>query len=251
MWSSFGLALRLLTVIPVRSFPTHREGDARRAIVFFPLVGALIGSLIGLVWFVAARIWTDPLSLTPAILSAIAGLLVTGARGIMGAARTADGLAALADGDRMRAMTFIRDPHRGAAGVVTAAAGMLLRFALYSALPRAHAWQAIVVASVCGQWASSLCFSAFPFTVGWHNNEEDGRGLASAGMSEFVLASCVAIVCAAAWPVHGMYGLVAAAVLAMPAAQAINRALGAFSAPVAFGMGELGEVAALLMYSIP
>jgi adenosylcobinamide-GDP ribazoletransferase len=250
MWSSLELALRLLTAIPVRSFPERRAGESRRAIVFFPLVGALIGSLAGMVWFVAARVWTDPQSLVPAILSAIAGLLVTGARGIMGAARTADGLASLADGDRARAAALIRDPHRGAAGVVTAAAGIVLRVALYSALPRDHAWQAIVVSSVGGRWASSLCFAVFPFAAGWQS-EDIGRGLESAGMSEFVLASCVAIVCAALWPVHGIYGLVAAAILAMPAAQAINRALGGFSAPVAFGIGELGEVAALLVYSIP
>jgi len=250
MWSSLALALRLLTILPANSSTGEASADARRAVALFPLVGALVGSVAGLTFFIASRIWPDAASLVPPALTLIAGLVVTGARGIVGAARSADGLASLLEGDRSRALAIVRDPHRGAAGMVTASAGILLRFALLCAIPREHMWQGLLVAAACGQWASAVCFTAYPLVSGGLHVEE-GRGLSGTGMNEFLLATGVAILCAAVWPVRGLLALVAAAVLVVPLAQVTTRAFGGGSSPLAFGLGELGEIAALLFFTIP
>ena len=250
MWSSLALALRLLTVAPAYSYGTSEKSDTRRAVALFPAVGLLIGSVIGIVYFLGSRIWADPQSLVTPILCTIAGLIITGGRGVAGVARTADALAALSGADRVRAVALMRDPHRGAAGAAAAAVAVVLRFALYASLPHGHALQAVVVAAACGQWTSAVSLTAFPIAHGW-NNDEEGRGLATAGPNEFLLATGIAVVCAAIWPIQGMIGLVAAAVVGMPIAQRVNQLFGGGSVPVVYAVSEVGEAAALLYFAIP
>jgi len=250
MWSSLALALRLLTVMPAYSYGTSDKPDARRAVVLFPAVGLLIGSLVSLVYFVGTRLWTDRQSLVVPALCTLAGLVITGARGVSGVARTADSLAALSGVDRIRAVALMRDPHRGAAGVAAGAAAVVLRFALYASLPPTHALQAIMVSTACGQWTGAICLTAFPIIHGW-NNEEEGRSLASSGPNEFLLVTALAVVCAAVWPVHGMIALVAAAIVAVPIAQRVNQVFGGGAVPVVYAVSELGEAAALLYFTIP
>ena len=62
----------------------------RRSVMFFPLIGALVGSLCGAAWMIGARLWPGQL-LVAAAASMLMELLLTGARGTGGLARAADG----------------------------------------------------------------------------------------------------------------------------------------------------------------
>ena len=61
MWNSFALAVQSLTALPIlEASPTRL--DARRAPIFFPLVGALLGMALAAVWTLGHRLWSgEPL----------------------------------------------------------------------------------------------------------------------------------------------------------------------------------------------
>jgi len=245
MWNSFVLAVQSLTLLPIQAGLTTRA-EARRAVVLFPLVGALVGVLLAAVWAVGSRLWAGQ-PLVPAALTLAAGLLLTGGRGLGGVARAADGLAAHGGGgDRTRAFAIMRDPRRGTTGLVALGAFLALRLAFLAALPAAIAWPALVLVGVLGGWAVAFSYSAFPIA----GAGEGGGALAEAGSGEFLGATAVAIVCGAVLPSHGLLTLLVVVLVAAPAAAGVNRLLGGLNRPLCAALGEMGEIVALACLSI-
>lgn len=115
----------------------------RRTLSWFPLVGALIGAVIGGVWWGAERLWP------PAVAAAIvvaADLAATGMLHLDGLVDSADGL--LGHLPRERRLAVMSEPTIGVFGVASAVAVILLRFAaLASMVPHA--------ALVAGLWCGS------------------------------------------------------------------------------------------------
>lgn len=246
MWNSFALAVQALTRLPVQADLTTSRAQARRAVVLFPLVGALVGVLLAAVWAFGSRLWTGQ-PLVSAALTLAAGLLVTGGRGLGGVARAADGLASHGGGgDRTRAFAIMRDPRRGTTGLVALGAFLALRLAFLAALPMALAWPALVLTGVLSGWAVAFSFSAFPVAGGG----EGGPALAEAGPGEFLAATAVAIVCAAVLPFRGLLTLLAVVLVAAPTAAGVNRLLGGLNRPLCAALGEIAEIAALACLSI-
>lgn len=115
----------------------------RRTLSWFPLAGALIGGVIGGVWWGAERLWP------PAVAAAVvvaADLAATGMLHLDGLVDSADGL--LGHLPRERRLAVMSEPTIGAFGVASAVAVILLRFAaLASMVPDA--------AFVAGLWCGS------------------------------------------------------------------------------------------------
>jgi adenosylcobinamide-GDP ribazoletransferase len=112
-------ALGFLTVLGGAAAPD------RTALRWFPVVGAIVGALLGLVWWGADEVWPP---IVVAALVIAADLVLTGLLHVDGLADSADGLLPpLVDRDRRLAV--MADPVTGAFGVATVAAVLLLRFA--------------------------------------------------------------------------------------------------------------------------
>lgn len=115
----------------------------RRTLSWFPVVGALLGAVIGGVWWGAERLWP------PAVAAAIvvaADLAVTGMLHLDGLVDSADGL--LGHLPEERRLAVMSEPTVGAFGVAAAGAVLLLRFAaLASMAPHA--------ALTAGLWCGS------------------------------------------------------------------------------------------------
>jgi cobalamin 5'-phosphate synthase/cobalamin synthase len=104
------------------------EPDAR-TMSWFPLAGALIGLVLGGIWWGADRIWP------PAVAAAIvlaADLGMTGLLHVDGLIDTADGL--LPHLPRERRLAIMAEPTVGAFGVAAAIAVLLLRFAALASM---------------------------------------------------------------------------------------------------------------------
>lgn len=114
---------------------------------WFPLVGAAIGALVGLVWWGASQWWPPAVA---AALAVLADLLITGLLHVDGLADSADGL--LPHLDRQRRLEVMRAPDIGAFGVAVVAITLILRWATLAStgLNGAH-----VVAATAGLWALS------------------------------------------------------------------------------------------------
>ena len=114
-WSDLRAALRFLTRVPVGA---ARAGDERpslgRTVRAFPIVGALIGLLAGVVYGIAGGLGLP--EIVAAVLAVGAGALATGAL-------HEDGLADMADGfgggaSRESKLDIMRDSRIGAYGVI-------------------------------------------------------------------------------------------------------------------------------------
>jgi adenosylcobinamide-GDP ribazoletransferase len=179
---------------------------AAAAVVWFPVVGAVVGATVALL----DGLLSLALPVTVVVpLSLVALALLSGGLHLDGLADSADGL--LGGGDPERRLAVMRDPHVGAFAVVAIALVLLVdATALASAPSRARA---LWLAAVCSRWAMALAIWAFP------SARPDGLGASfRAGTRGRHALAATAWVLALALP-FGLLG--AAAVLAAAAAAAI------------------------------
>jgi adenosylcobinamide-GDP ribazoletransferase len=142
------LAIGLLTVLPVPRVDS-REGELGRGSAWFPLVGALVGSLAG-----SVRMASQPLLGTlPATALALAALIaVTGALHQDGLADTADGIGARGDGGRR--LAAMRDHAIGAFGVLALLWWGLVMLSALASMNDTHMLLALIVAGALSRWAA-------------------------------------------------------------------------------------------------
>ncbi len=100
-----------------------------RTLGWFPLVGALLGSAVGALWWGADRLWPP---LVAAVLVVAADMALTGLLHFDGLIDSADGL--LAPLDRERRLAVMRQSDVGAFGVSVGAVVVVARVAALAAL---------------------------------------------------------------------------------------------------------------------
>jgi adenosylcobinamide-GDP ribazoletransferase len=119
------LAIQFLTRLPVPPVRGFRPTELAGGVVWFPLVGLLVGAVVaGAAWLGAL---VDPR--LGALLGLLAWVWVTGALHLDGVADLADALGA-AHGDRERLLAVLADPHVGAFGVLALIAQVLAKLVL-------------------------------------------------------------------------------------------------------------------------
>ena len=128
-------ALAFLTPLGGSRTPTSA------ALRWFPAVGALLGALLGALWWAGSRIWPP---LLVAALVVVADLVLTGMLHLDGLADSADGL--LPHLGPERRLEVMATPDLGAFGASVLVAGLLLRVGALAALAPAP-W--LVVALWC------------------------------------------------------------------------------------------------------
>lgn len=174
-------ALALLTSIPV---PSGRDADTPGGVrplsgpstlMWFPLVGALVGGIAGAVWWGAGERTS---LLLAAALALVADLVLTGALHLDGLADSGDGL--IPPMQRTRRLEVMADPAVGAFGLAAVLSVMALRWAaLGSQVPD--------VAAVAGLWAWSRTVMALSLST-LPSARPGGMAAAFSGGSPFPVA---------------------------------------------------------------
>jgi adenosylcobinamide-GDP ribazoletransferase len=144
--TAFFLALSLLTRIPTPPLPLLSDQDFGRSSLAYPLVGLLIGIILGLpVWLLPQA---DPLVLA-AIVTAL-WAAITGGLHLDGVADGADAwLGGL--GDLEKTHRILKDPLVGAAGAIALVIVLLLKFAALTVLIKHQLIGLIIFAPVLGR----------------------------------------------------------------------------------------------------
>lgn len=152
------IALQFLTRLPVRLPGMPEPRQVGRSLLWYPLVGLLIGALL------LAGAWL--LDGCPVLLSA--ALLLALWVGLSGGLHL-DGLADTADawvggyGDRERTLTIMKDPRSGPIAVVVLVVVLLLKFAALAALLQAGQWLPLLLAPWLARGMLPLLFLTTPY----------------------------------------------------------------------------------------
>ena len=138
MLNDLKVALAFLTRIPINHGP---QISLRRSAALFPLVGALIGLIGGLVFYVSSAILPPLVSASTSILVTVA---ITGAFHLDGLADICDGL--IGGWNREERLKILKDSRHGTYGVAAISLQLILQVCLLSALsPRDGLFTLIVL----------------------------------------------------------------------------------------------------------
>lgn len=147
-------SITFYTAIPL---PYVNGLDFRRAAYFAPLVGVMIGGILGLC-DTAMNYLGIPL-LTRSALVVVIWIAITGGLHLDGAMDTADGLAVANPEKRLEVMT---DSATGAFGAMAAMALILLKATALMDIVD-HRWLLLMAACGWGRWGQQLAIARYPY----------------------------------------------------------------------------------------
>ena len=154
---SFVIAFGLLTRIPVTSFPQADDACYGRAVLWFPLVGIVIGAIL----FCVAYFLRPASDLVTAVLIVGIWIYVTGGLHIDGLADSADAWIG-GMGDKQRTLAIMKDPTAGPGAVTAVVLNILLKVAAVFALIETEQWMVIALSPVA---ARVLCVLLYATTA--------------------------------------------------------------------------------------
>jgi adenosylcobinamide-GDP ribazoletransferase len=235
--SGFFAAVQFLTRIPIRS---ARGDELSPAVVWFPVVGALIGATVG---GVAAGLGELVPMAVAAAVAVLAGIALTGAFHEDGLADTAD---ALAGGwTREQRLEILVDPHHGSYGVAALCGSIVLRIFAVGSLGPAAAFTGLVAAHSLARGAAVATMGVVPLA------KPDGLGAGyarSVTKARAAFTGLIAIVIAAAATGWWVGPLTVAAVLAAVVVAVIaRRTIGGITGDVLGAIEQLAECAVLVV----
>ncbi len=160
-------AVRFLTLIPIS---WRAEDDSRQfadCLVFFAVVGVIIGGIGACGVFLFSMIFPQPvvIALGLAYLAFISGCLH-----LDGLSDSADGL--LSSRPREVCLEIMKDSRAGAMGIVVVALVLLTKYAALSAMPKEAILPAFFLMPLAGRCAILLTMASLPYA-----REEGGLGL--------------------------------------------------------------------------
>jgi adenosylcobinamide-GDP ribazoletransferase len=183
-----GLAAGLLTRLPIPQPADVGPDRLARAQRAFPLVGALIGFIVGVVD--RCLLAMDIPTLAAAALALAASAALTGAMHEDGLADVGDGFGGGAD--RVAKLSIMRDSRIGTYGMIVLLVSFSARMSALAALPVAAIIPALAVAHALARATIPVLAANMPFA------RDDGLGKSAGrpGMADVVTAVMIALVIA-------------------------------------------------------
>ena len=251
MIKNFITALQFLTIITVRKNHVIEEGDMAKSIVYFPLVGFLIGVLLVNADKIFALIALPQTIAT--FLLIILSVLITRALHIDGLADTLDGL--MGGRDRSSRLAIMKDSRLGTAGALGIVFVLFMKYLCLNNLFETDRIVALLVVPALARWAQTLMVSNAEY------GREHGMGKAFVGhlrSSSLAATSAMAIGLSAfvvvrldAHSVLLFFVLIGGVVLLTRLGKHyLVRKLGGVTGDAIGAMSELNEVLVLFLFVI-
>ncbi|SHN00933.1 adenosylcobinamide-GDP ribazoletransferase [Phytopseudomonas punonensis] len=236
----FWIALQFLTRLPVRLSGMPTPEQTGRSLLWYPLVGALIG---GLLIGAAHLIEAAPIALQAALLLSL-WVALTGALHLDGLADSADAWMG-GFGDRERTLAIMKDPRSGPIAVVVLVLLLLLKFAALLALLEQGGHLMLLLAPVLGRGALLALFLSTPYV------RAGGLGEALAGhlprSTGIAVSAVTALVCLL---LGGIWAMLAAVAVFFWARRMMTQRLGGTTGDTAGALLEVLECAVLLALAV-
>lgn len=244
MYRPFLFALQFLTRLPVSlPGPMPSESEQGRSLLYYPLVGLLIGLLLIATNGLAGG--AEPM--LRAVLLLLVLVTVSGGLHI-------DGLADLTDawigghGSRERTLEIMKDPTCGPMAVTAVVLLLLVKLAALLTLTSAGAWGALLLVPLLGRASLVATFLYLPYIRPAGLGSTLAMHLPRSQAIRVLLASALACLLILGWP--AIWILIACAVLFLLCRRAFMARLGGFTGDAAGAICELTEALSLVMAAL-
>jgi len=141
------VALQFLTTIPPGKRAKMEAEDLARSMVFFPVVGLIVGIFLVLVNRLSSIFFSSPVV---NVLVMITWIVLTGALHLDGFSDTVDGLCG--GQDKEERLKIMRDGSIGAKGATALFCLLALKFALLMGIAPHYKYQALLFTPIVGRW---------------------------------------------------------------------------------------------------
>jgi adenosylcobinamide-GDP ribazoletransferase len=235
------LATALLTRVPMPHPDGAMPAGLARAQRAFPLVGAMIGLVVGLVGLSLLAMGIPPLA---------AAALALGASAALTGALHEDGLADVGDGfgggrDRAAKLLIMRDSRLGTYGAIVLLVGFSARLSALASLPAAAVVPGVVVTYALARAAIPVLAASLPFARDDGLGKSAGRPETASAITAVIIAVVIALLCLPAKEALLALTVTAAAAAAM--AWLAWRQIGGVTGDVFGAAEQVAETAVLVM----
>lgn len=238
-WVLFKTALMFFTRIPL-PLPQFQERDLNGCVQYFPLVGALVGAVAALVFWLAAQ----GLPITLAVLLSMgATIYLTGAFHEDGLADSADGLGG--GWEREQVLTIMQDSRIGSYGVISLCMVLLGKWQLLSATPAVLLPAVMVCGHALSRFAAVLVIFRQTYVRATGKSKPLATRLARGQLLQAALFGVSPLVllaaCVPAWLV--LLGLVPVVIVWFWFSRLLSRRLGGYTGDCLGAMQQVAELA--------
>lgn len=235
----FLIALQFLTILPVKIKSEIKEIDFGKALLYFPIVGLLIGFLLaGAAFFLGFA--TD---LFKGACVLILSIIITGGIHLDGFADTCDGFYGAKTKEEI--LKIMRDSRIGAMGVIGIVSLLLLKFTLIISIPRGFLLKSLIMMAVFGRWSQLLsCYTS-------KYAREEGKAkyfIEYANRKDFIIGSFITFVLFLLIAKQtGMWIFILALLSTLLFIQYVKRKIGGMTGDTIGAINEVEEVAILFL----
>ncbi|WP_298705112.1 adenosylcobinamide-GDP ribazoletransferase [uncultured Veillonella sp.] len=156
--NAFFVGLQFLTRLKLVNQTEWNIEDFGKSVVYFPLVGAIIGAFLVALWYVLSPL--IPISLLGLGL-VIFEFLFTGGLHADGFMDTCDGL--FSGRDKERKLAIMKDSRVGSNGVVGFVFLVLLKWQLLVAMPSQYIYELLFIMPLLSRYGLTLSIRLFPY----------------------------------------------------------------------------------------
>ncbi|MCP4933272.1 MAG: adenosylcobinamide-GDP ribazoletransferase [bacterium] len=156
------IALQFLTTIPVILKKLPSDQDMGRSLLYYPLVGLLIGVLLTAFAAGLSHISSPTSAPLVAALTLTFWVFLTGGLHLDGLADSVDALMG-GFGDRQKTLEIMKDPASGPMGVISLVLVLLVKFTALWLTFRAQNCLGVLIAPLLGRTALITLFSTTPY----------------------------------------------------------------------------------------
>ncbi|MFT3732026.1 MAG: adenosylcobinamide-GDP ribazoletransferase [Hyphomicrobium sp.] len=233
----FLIALQFLTRIRITAIDPFPDDWLPRSSKYMPLVGALIGAVVGLLVIASFLFFPAPV---PVVIGLAASLLLTGALHEDGLADTLDAFGG--GGSRERCLEIMKDSRIGIYGALALIVVLALKAASLAAIDPISIARVLIAAYAGGRFAAVAAMTALPYAGG--DNVKVSRAPALMTAKELGLALAFAVL--AGFFALGMLVFVVATIAAVLAAAVIaliaRKKIGGYTGDVLGAVEQIYEV---------
>lgn len=185
--NAFLAALSFLTRIPVPGIGNVNSNTLSRSIMFFPIVGGIIGAVTAGVYLLLGPFL--PRTVLSVFIIAVP-IFMTGGIHFDGLLDTCDGL--FSGRSREKSLEIMRDSRVGSMGVIAGILNVFLRYSILAELPGAILPTLLITQAVTGRWVMAMAVYLFPYA-----RKEGGLGqgfTAKKNILNIILSSLFAVI---------------------------------------------------------